>query len=181
MVTWGEAVQDEVRAMAGLEPRVVVPYVLGMVRDETIAELDRQWAGVLPVRIDPADDYAYGELVADLWAQASTLVICEQDVVPPPGSIAALIDCPQQWCVHEMPFEGRRLAPTLCLAKFAGSLMAARPRLARQALSKHTGQRCRTHWRAVDITLQNALHHAGVQVHVHQPPIVHLHDYGQRP
>jgi hypothetical protein len=73
---------------------VFIPYVPGGLKTDTT---------VLPTSfcIDVSrSQYDYWDLVCLLGEYGHDFAICEQDMAPPPGSIEALLNCPEPWCAH---------------------------------------------------------------------------------
>lgn len=151
---------------------------VGEVRNQEVwNELGRQWPDYGVWGIDPDNDYDYGEYIRSEWRGDEPLVIVEQDVIPPPGSIMGLLGCPRDWCAHEVDLGGHLSARNLSLVKFSARLQLYVPSLAEQALPRAGSERKQISWRSVDQAMIRALEFAGFQVHVHQPPAVHLHRY----
>lgn len=84
---------------------VAVPYVEGRLRPEVMTELLREVPrGVAVVPFPLADaELGYGRTMRSLWLQLGgreSMMVVEQDVVVPPGAVAAMQECPQPWCAH---------------------------------------------------------------------------------
>jgi hypothetical protein len=146
---------------------------------------------------DPGGGFYYSDLLRRLWREPGPLVIVEQDVVPPPGALAALLACPEEWCGHLLPAQDHLISRSLGLAKFSRSLLERLPDIADQALARPPylrSGRCRkwdepdlfpegrrrewpstVAWPSCDIYLQNELGASGVDWHQHDPPVEHLH------
>lgn len=74
---------------------IVVPFVVGRLHPET-----RQWAsdeGVVPHELPLAHD-AYWKALVGWWKRPGDLAVVEQDVVPAPGVVTEMLDCPHPWC-----------------------------------------------------------------------------------
>ena len=55
--------------------------------------------GYEPEYVDvSADRHAYWRYFADRWAAGETFISCEHDVVPWPGALESLTECPEPWC-----------------------------------------------------------------------------------
>src|SRR5579859_1112290 len=176
---------------------VVVPHVPGMLRSRTrLAVLEQ--AGTAAVFIpDPGGGFYYADLLRRLWRELGPLVIVEQDVVPPPGSIAGLLGCPQLWCGHMLPAPGRLISQSFGLVKFSAELKARLPLLMDTAMARPPWYRTRrclkagepnlfpegreaewpstVAWPSCDIYLGRDLMASGVEWHRHEPPVEHLH------
>lgn len=139
-------------------------------------------------------------------------------MVPPPGAIQALLDCPQPWCSHLCWIGERYDALTLGLVKWSAAFQRQWPKLVDIALTgqrrggdtyirgleefrpkKHLGYVAipsnvlrvwpelqaralsrvfepgtSAHPRALDMYFAYEFAKARVEVHVHQPPAIHL-------
>jgi len=117
-------------------PIVVIPHVLDGLRNETVEAVYEQWPGALlhPLRSD--DPYAYADAIRFYWRTLGDLIVCEQDVVPPPGAIRRLIACDCAWCTHRHWLGTRYHDDTLGLAKFSWALRRRLPDLADAALAR---------------------------------------------
>lgn len=103
-------------------PLVIVPYVEGGLCRETRQEVYRQWPVATFAAQRRGFDFDYADTLRTAWHEAETLIIIEQDVVPPPGSIRELLRCPDPWCTYPMWLDGHHQFDTLGLAKFSQSL-----------------------------------------------------------
>lgn len=95
-----------------------------------------QWPGFVLHLDEPHPLCTYADYVRTLWAGLGDLVIVEGDSIPPPGSLAGLLECPAPWCTHQSWVGERYLEDTLGLARFSAALQRFRPYLADEALSK---------------------------------------------
>lgn len=108
--------------------KVVVPYV--HLHPATVAALERD--GIEARYVDVSSDVEDAwQLLAECWAAGEGFAVVEQDKVPAPGALPALIDCPERWCAYPVSMQSGTYAgfPTLSCAKFAGDLMARWPDL----------------------------------------------------
>lgn len=60
----------------------------------------------------------YGAYFAWHWRKRQPFVVVEWDVIPFPGAIRGLADCPEPWCVHEYPLQPGYLAHSLGIGKY---------------------------------------------------------------
>jgi len=44
------------------------------------------------------NDRAYADFLGERWREGETFINIEHDIVPWPGAIESLIDCPEAWC-----------------------------------------------------------------------------------
>lgn len=181
---------------------VILPYVEGGLRPETRREVLAQAPAAELIELPRNDPLAYAELLRRRWREPGDLVVVEQDVVPPPGGIAALLSCPRPWCSFPGWIEDRYHSGTLQLAKFSQLLRLRHPHVADYALAPSGWWRERPALRAgevdpwpedhpelwptvvgyltADSALRSRLARSGVLICEHGPDPVHLHDYGPK-
>lgn len=179
---------------------VIVPYVAGGLRPEVAREVLRQVPSAELAQLEPEDEFAYADLLRALWREPGDLVVCEQDVIPPPGAIRGLLMCGAEWCCHPGWVQDRYQLHTLQLARFSADLRARLPDLADFALAPSRWWRpgpalrrgevdlwpegrpevwpTAVEWWRADSALALQLLRAGVRACVHLPAPRHLHDYG---
>lgn len=114
---------------------VFVVYREGGLEPATRAAVTTQWEHVQYRLTTVHDIYAYADTLRMLWPYPADWVICEQDVVPPLGSIPALLNCEAEWCTHRGWCRPRYQPDTLQLAKLSWSLRRRHPELADAALA----------------------------------------------
>lgn len=158
-------------------PTVCVPFVRGMLRSETHGRVLRSWPDCRFAELPASSPSAYARLLVSLWAEPGDLVICEQDVIPPPGSLKKLLRCKPLWCVHH--YEGRysEMDDALGLVRFSADLKRAYPHAMTAALCGGVGGHTWPHWRSCDQLIARWLRHQGLTPHRHRPDAVHLHDW----
>lgn len=119
-----------------MRPVVLVPYVSGQLRDETLEAL-RQADAILGVfSLDAEDQWAYANLLRAWWREPTNTLICEHDVVPAPGAIRQLAECDEPWCTFPHWIEDHYQLDTLGLAKFHLLLKVMHHDLAEAALAR---------------------------------------------
>ena len=157
--------------------RVVVPYIRGMQRVSTLQAVGEQAPEFELFELSADEPTMYAEMVEHLWRIPRTYVNVEQDIVPPPVSIARLIQCEHVWCLHPYQVGGRISGPWLGLVKFAGRLLRQFPDVPRKAFyDRHTGKLdCR--WQDVGRRLAGVLRAEAFEPHYHWPAARHLHEY----
>lgn len=133
------------------EGTVIIVYREGGLEEATLTACRDQWPDV-QLRLTPTEDiYAYADTIRMHWPYPQPIVWVEQDVVPPPGSIAALFACPEPWCTHRGWTGGQYHDDTLQLAKFSSQLRQAHPRLCDAALARDDNSRwVRNGWTHID-------------------------------
>jgi hypothetical protein len=113
------------------------------------------------------DDYDYAKMMKRLWLAAEPFVLVEHDVVPWPGAIRALEDCPEPCCSYPYPLgEQGEVWQALGCIKFG-----------REPLS-NTGVAERLDgvlWHNVDSVILPTLGRNGKShPHRHEPPVAHV-------
>ena len=108
------------------------------------------------------DDGHYWRLLKELWGKGDGFILVEQYIIPWPGAIRELCDCPEPYCAF--PY---RLTPgpggigySLGCTKFGTLLIRKYP----DAMGKPCS------WN----TLDGYIKHALPWPHLHIPPVVHL-------
>lgn len=153
---------------------VCVPFVGGMLREETRAAVLDQDANAVFVELPRTSPTAYARLLLDLWRRPGDVVIVEQDVIPPPYAIANLLRCTSGWCTHPM-LHGEKVATDLLgLAKFSDALKRLCPQAGEAALLGGIGAYMWPHWRSCDQLLSRWFRHRDYDPCVHLPQAVHL-------
>jgi len=118
------------------EPTVVMVYVEDGLEQAAWEELQRQWVHAQLRLTTRRDRYAYADTIRMLWPAPGELVVVEQDVIPPAGSIWALLNCTARWCTHRAWTGHRFHDDTLQLARFSPALRQDLPWLADAALAR---------------------------------------------
>ena len=182
---------------------IVVPFVPGLLRKATYEAVREQVGDEAVFLADPGGGMFYADLLRRLYHQPGDLIIVEQDVIPPPGSLRALEACPGLWCGHRLPFEGKLNYGTLGLAKFSRELKRilpllfdyalARPPYLKQMVCLKPGEPnafasdnprdwpSTVGWPWCDMLILRELETRGATWHEHTPPAGHEHDYPGRP
>lgn len=160
------------------EPLVLVPYVHGMLHEETVAVIAASGYPYTLWPLNPDDPYAYGALFAEWWVKPGDLIIVEQDIVPPPDSIDKMVRCEALWCSHQYHCNTDTPAYGLGLCKFADAAKRYHPTLGEQAARNYLGHARQMHWHGLNERIIALMAHWGHNVHLHDPIAQHLHDYG---
>jgi hypothetical protein len=167
---------------------IVVPYVPGLQWNATEvwshARTDTTWVDV------SGDVWAYPDLLAEKWQAGATFVVVEQDVVPWPGAIEALLGCDQPWCAYGyLPpdvnngrtTKGNRTVPFGCV-KFADQFIRALPdawTVMRGWAEEYIGSR--PPWSMCDAYLEVYAGENGVSCHQHFPSVFELNTHTSYP
>lgn len=154
---------------------VVVPYIHGRLRDETVNAVMAYQGAHTFEQLDPNDDYAYARALMNWWEARMDLVVVEHDVVPAPGMIEGLLACDQPWCGHPYHVGEGRYTYGLGLCKISVDVINHRPGLAILAMRDHRGKVGAMPWPAVNEALERQMTRYGYTMHHHDGAPVHLH------
>lgn len=120
----------------------------------------------LEVREVVMNDYHhYGRLFTELWQSRQGFVLVEHDIVPWPGALAEMDACAEEFCAFRYPAAAEGWCISLGCTKFATSLVE---RISYGNEWQNRG------WDELDGGVYATLQEAGVEVHVHQPPVAHV-------
>jgi hypothetical protein len=112
---------------------------------------------------------AYAELFSKLWSQARPFIIVEHDILPWPGALRELTECPEPWCgfTYRLGRPARQTYPSLIgCTKFEPLRLGSCP------ISKNL------HWKQLDGQIGEVLHkERSIKMHHHYPEVGHLHNY----
>lgn len=154
---------------------VVVPYVDGMLSENTRRVVAGSGLPRAFIRVTPGDDGFYGRLVRRLWSWQCDTIICEHDVEPTCGQLAELVDCGHDWCGFNYDDGLYPDGPMFGLVRLSRRLMVRHPHAAEVALV--TGKRKDTDvpWWQVDAMMARDLMIRGETWRPHQTQVHHVH------
>ncbi len=155
--------------------RVVVPWVDGVGRPETLAALSWLRSQLEVVTLDAGDDGAYAALLERLWRAGDTFMVVEHDVVPTKAQLADLARCQHPWCSTCYDTAAYPRTPMLGLVRFDRALLERRSEVGVHVLRTGYTRTRHVGWRSVNETLARHLFAIGETWHRHQPDVVHLH------
>lgn len=157
--------------------KVVVPYVPGMLRPETVTAVTEQvdYATLFP--IDAEDQTGYTRMFLALFGGHKDLVIIEQDIVPASGSIKGMLRCGYDWCTCPYPVSGVECVDALGCVRFSAALQQAFSTVIYQVAREHNGKGAPRTWRNLDQAVRALLTSKGLRPHHDHPAAAHLHDY----
>lgn len=154
---------------------LIVPYVEGMLRDETLAVLDECDEAYFTFPIDAADPYQYAELFRQLWDSQMTTLWIEHDMVPTTGQIKELIYCDHDWCTMRYHQGGGMYTDGIGFAKFSKALKDTWPNAGTNIAADPKGRERAVMWPGLNEAVERHLSRLGVEMHVHDGTVVHLH------
>jgi hypothetical protein len=106
---------------------IIVPYVDGMLREETMAAVAGSGEAYLNHPLSPDDPYDYASAFRTWWNLPMDLIIIEQDMAPTPEQIKALIHHPDPWVTAPYHVGNGRYATGLGFCKIAHRLRTGHP------------------------------------------------------
>lgn len=155
--------RSEKRITGNSKPKVFVPYT--ELNPWTKAVLDSYDLRLLYVRVRSMG-YTYRSLLEQLWKESEEpFIIIEQDILPWPGAIEELWQCPCQWGTYSYKYQGGiGIAHMLGIAKITPELIKQTPGIWDDE----------TPWHELDKKLAFAARAKGIEPHLHRPPVIHL-------
>jgi hypothetical protein len=146
---------------------IVVPYTKP---HDLLKTLLRRY-GFSPSYIDVSEDAeAYWRLLKRLWQDNKSFVLIEHDILPWPGAIEELRQCPGSWCAYSYDQCGIGLYHSFGCTKFSAGLIEELPDI---------WTRMNRHWSQLDQQFEWLAFQAGIRPHHHRPAVIHLHDYSE--
>jgi hypothetical protein len=137
----------------------MLPVLVPATREESLASLALLAERVPHEEVVMHDDLDYARELQRRWASGGFIIV-EHDIVPWPGALRELDECPHEWCRFPYPIGGS-LAGTLGCVKFGSKLTA---RMEYTALAN---------WRWLDGVVLEML--GGFErCHAHAPPVAHV-------
>ena len=153
--------------------KLIVPHTQAM--RPIVPEVLERVLGLKPDYrfIDGDQDYFY--LMENLWHEQEDVIIVEHDVLPWPGAIEELAQCPYPWCscsykigLSQTGKAGYGAYHTFGCTKFSSHFMGLLPYVWQQVESRH--------WRHLDAQLSTQAIAIGQTPHPHRPSVLHLHE-----
>lgn len=153
--------------------RVVVPFVPGLIRDETFRHLC-EYAPRFELVNVAASDYAYWQLYRELWASGDDFLVVEHDIAIHGAVIPALNECAGEWCAYSYPYAIAGTYHGAGCVRYRASLTVRFPDLINQAGRMSNTTHPPRHWCSLDAFRAHLLADAGVTMCRHEPPVRHL-------
>jgi hypothetical protein len=147
--------------------RVIVPYTLLNPLVEGLLKLNAKDEGYTINFIQMLDTDHYWRLLCEIWENREEVVIIEHDIIPWPGCITELTDCPFDWCSNSYRMKkGYGIHHAFGCTKLGVSLMERMPDVWSQVDD--------TRWNTLDAQLCELAKREGITPHPHRPPVNHL-------
>jgi hypothetical protein len=106
------------------------------------------------------DPFDYGAHFTGLWDRHQAFVIVEWDIIPWPGAVAALLECPKRWCTHCYPVHRGNLTVSFGIGKYI-------------PVGPAPEEWSETPWHLLDGAVVPVLQERLGRPHVHEPPVAH--------
>lgn len=154
---------------------VIVPYVHGMLREQTDRAVRRHGGPFHFHQLPAGDRTAYARAFAGWWDIPADHMVIEQDMVPTPEMVDDMFRCPEPWCVRPYHIGDGRFAVGLGMCKFSYILKQTFRSAGNLAARNGTTSGQYLDWVALNESVERRLRRWGVLAHVHRPEVEHLH------
>lgn len=147
-----------------VQPTIIVPYSLtnGTTAVLDAVKLNLSIQGLRPTMVKLERDFSYDQLFRGLWEKGEPFILVEHDIVPWPGAVQQLWDCPEPWCGFPYSVFGE-LRSYLGCTKFDPRRLGACP-LPEELVS----------WQVMDKQIERTLLSQKFAGHLHGPAVSHL-------
>lgn len=120
--------------------------------------------------VETSGEYGYNNYFKKRWEEGKTFINLEQDIVPYPGAIKALWDCPKEWCVYDFHLachwarnlENEKVGVPIGCVKISSSLITKTVGIWDDPVE----------WVYCEQNLTKKLVDAGFKAHQHHPSVV---------
>lgn len=106
----------------------------------------------------------YYNLVKELWTAGEPFIINEHDIIPWPGAIEKIVDCPSPWCTFTYRSPAGWITDGLGLVKFEPLRL---PNIFKIDFEMK-------HWSNLDVQIARRLQFNGSHACVHEPAVSNL-------
>lgn len=154
---------------------LIVPYVHGMLRDETMAAVQHSGAPFFTFALEQNDPYQYAELFRQVWDWHVDTVWIEQDMVPTVVQIKDLLYCNRDWCTIKYHQGGGMYTTGIGFAKISKQIKDIWPVAGANIAADPRGKDRAVKWPSLNEAVENHLGRLGVELHVHEGQVPHLH------
>ena len=154
---------------------VIVPFVDGMLRDETMQALHDSNEAYLTQPLDPADPYHYAACFRDWWNLPNDIVIMEQDMVPTVDQFRELIYADAAWATMPYHVGSGQYTTGLGFCKIARHVREAYPDGGVNITTDPRGNGDLVRWQSLNEAVERHLSRLGVVQTVLDGTVAHLH------
>ena len=154
---------------------ILVPFVDGMLREQTMAAVHESGLPYLTQPLDPADPYHYAATLRDWWKLPMDIVIIEQDMVPTTGQISELIYNDHRWVAMPYHVGHGQYTTGLGFCKISAALRQTWPDAGVNASTDPRDSRNLIGWPSLNENVDRHLFRLGERQTVIGTPVAHLH------
>ncbi len=116
--------------------------------------------------VEMVNDDSYWQLLSKAWEKGEAFAIIEHDVLPWPGALKEIQDCPALWCAYTYKINlGYGITHAFGCCKFSADLIRQLP----HAWSNMEDR----HWSKLDSQFCYYALRAGYIPHPHRPAVIH--------
>jgi hypothetical protein len=153
--------------------KVVVPFATSAAMLPAVELALRQDGVEADFRHMTADD-SYYQLLVELWRGRETFALVEHDIIPWPGALQQLENCPEAWCTFPYYCSVGWIEDGLGCVKFGKELLVSHPSFLDEPFPpccNHTKYYC-----GLDRLIAHRCEQLGIAPHVHAPGVVNLNE-----
>lgn len=154
---------------------VVVPFVPGMLREQTMQALHDSGMAYLTVPLRPGNEYEYAAAFRLWWNLPFDLIILEQDMVPAPGQLRFLAVHEGEWVSAGYHCGNGQYATGLGFCKIARTLRERHPNAGFNATADPRDPRELIGWMSLNENVERHLTRLGERQTVLGFTVEHLH------
>lgn len=154
---------------------VILPYVDGMLREETTAALHLSELAYLTVPLDKDDPYDYAAKFREWWTMPMDLVILEQDMVPTYDQFHDLAEYGADWAAMAYHVGNGQYTTGLGFCKLSRSLRSRWPNAGVNASLDPTDSKTLIQWAGLNENVERHLTRLGEKQITVPGTVTHLH------
>jgi hypothetical protein len=154
---------------------IVVPYVDGMLREETMQAVHDSGEAYLTQPIDPDDPYDYAGWFRTWWKMPMDFIVIEQDMVPTPAQIKTLIEQGPDWSGIPYHVGDGRYTAGLGFCKISAALRKRWPNAGVNASLDPADSRNLIAWPSLNENVERHLTRLGERFWALSGKVEHLH------
>jgi hypothetical protein len=154
---------------------ILVPYVDGMLRPETMAAIHESGHAYLTQPIDPADPYEYAGWFRNWWRMPMDLIVIEQDMVPTPAQINELAYHPDPWVGARYHVGNGQYTTGLGFCALGAKMRQSHPDAGVNITVDQRGNGNLVDWISLNENVERHLTRLGETMTVIDTPVTHLH------
>lgn len=154
---------------------ILVPFVDGMLREQTMAAVHESGLPYLTQPLDRADPYDYAAAFRQWWNLPMDIVIIEQDMWPTAAQISELVNRTEPWITARYHVGDGRYATGLGFCKIRAMVRKAWPDAGVNCSTDPRDSRNLMGWLGLNESVEKHLTRLGVPQTVMGEVVAHLH------